>query len=464
MANLQYVQAEVLYAGGAVTQWIDTAPTTLQAPDGIDAPAVNYPYCPEQPPLPEYNAPAPSPPPVPIGPDGYPIAPSEYPVCGDFYQDEDGNLWEMRSDYKSDPSYDSTLRTFEFSIAARLAGLTDGQTVINTPVTIKLEVWREKVLTDEYEYSFHMPYEEKMVKWHEQVILGGGATNIDKESPYYGWTWTNNTPVTQRARQNEAGGVHWYNAVDSNGEVGRPSMPHREWAGWGSTADCAQCAGGQCGDWGSVGCITLEHPCATWTHYLLGQSDKRAFWVGTGWWTSSNRWDWDGVRFPATNQTGVTWYLCYQRLSTAIKYTGNQAEFPYNCDYNVPPYNPDAVYANVKTDTEWDTDYPVAFGFAGWIQSAPWFYEEFAEWKPGGSRYNTGNPAWGQYIITASMREPTCDWVIVQTGLAGYVSSEYEGTTGYVTDSTTGFTTVWTWNNSAWEQWGGPIDFDGGAI
>jgi len=477
MANLQYVQAEVLYAGGAVTQWVDTAPTTLQAPDGIDAPAINYPYCPEQPPLPEIPGPEysppelpPSPPPPPTNPEtGYPIAPEGDYQCGDFYEDEDGNVWESRSDYKTQPGYDPTRRKYRHSVSTRVWGMTNGAEEIQSNQPLALEQWIAEVEDGTYDYSLGgMPYEGLMLDWHKRISDGGTVVNVDPTSPYYGYTWRREGPFSQRYYQNNPGGSSWFPATTSGWT---PPMSHKKWVGWEDLGDCSMCQSGACGGWGGAGCVRLEYPCATWTHWLAGQYDIRAFWVGAGYWTASGVADWSGKSFPLPEDTpggagSYSWALYFDNVSYAIKYLGSK-EMKWDCGYRSYEYNPEYTYSNLKDDTDWDGSYQVSFGFAGWIQGADSYSETIDRYRPGGDMYGVQAPNFGQYVVSFSLSAIPCDWVQIPSArTGGYDPQDFEGLVSYTTHPTTGYTDTWIWRTStnSWELWGGEPDFDGGEV
>jgi len=96
-----FTKCEVLYAGGAVQLYIDTAPTTIKGPKGDAGSAISNSSC-SQPvydqDTPVTNGTPPSPISDPPTYGGYHIAPKPSPVCGDRYLDAaTGNIYEFQA-------------------------------------------------------------------------------------------------------------------------------------------------------------------------------------------------------------------------------------------------------------------------------------------------------------------------------------------------------------------------------
>jgi hypothetical protein len=107
--DLSYFTTEVLYAGGAVQQYIDTAPISFKGWDGSDAAPPTYPFCPEPNPIPETQTPPaptpekPDPPCVDVAGECLPIGYREDAGCGYKYIDViTGNIYEMTEDFVTD--------------------------------------------------------------------------------------------------------------------------------------------------------------------------------------------------------------------------------------------------------------------------------------------------------------------------------------------------------------------------
>lgn len=211
MAGDTYFKAEVLYAGGAVQQYIDTAPLSFTGWDGASPSPPVFSGCPPQNPpdnvIPEDPLEPPPPPCIEIeGYDGcVQIAPDITGVCGEaFITWDDGIVWERTINHEpQDTYYHGEAREYVWNVIYKQGNYTSN--------TFKSGIIA--LMPGYFKPQYGQDFEELHNYW-KKMYTGSGSSNGNKnvrlestgeKGPRYGeeinWSYETLDPVTKSLRQ-----------------------------------------------------------------------------------------------------------------------------------------------------------------------------------------------------------------------------------------------------------------------
>lgn len=354
--DLSYFTTEVLYAGGAVQQYIDTAPISFQGWDGSDGGnPPTYPFCPEPNPVPEKQYPGelekPDPPCIDIDGECLPIWYREDSGCGYKYVDMiTGNIYEWDEEFTYQDIEAFAAKSFVKSWLVR-RGVKDpdtgeifGHNNFMPVVKSKVELVPLESRTDQYgnearqikdlleaEYfndsSGYSDTHDPRDCYGDYYPRGDGVTGGGWEK-YAGWevVWGDSRKSFQtEVMQHKTNAIQLSEeALSGIGTVKQSIVPWPQWSLYGycpqegeSPSMNTSMVGAGCGEdvnGNSYSCLGKDH------YYSVQNTDTRAYWVGTLWDALPYSWDWKTApRYPAADTTYWSTGGKYMMFSWKVK-------------------------------------------------------------------------------------------------------------------------------------------------
>ncbi len=495
---------EVLYAGGAVQEYVVIQPQTLTGWNGADAegePPVP-PYCPPDPNT-DQGPPPQEPPCVDVAGECIPIGKSEFTaICGYKYIDLDtGEIFELSSDTQYpliDPNSHQWIKCEQPGAVAMRDPDTGDTTTVQQPFA--RGKCRTITLTDEqYEDGYDKHWDEVRKVWSVQQTMdylrlapqgviefnNDGTENTNFK--YANW-------VTIPSQYNITGSIVWqylysqnltqFTAAGASGAY--PSQDYKKWSLCGTVYEGSEVYGITAGI-GQYPLAPNSDPCLDCeTQFIVGAgNDKRCHAVNIVMANLPVSDNWMGFNYPTSPMTSFSWQS-YSALTSWARRAASTTEhegwpcaanckngtpfegWPCNCPGYGDPEDPNSAENCVwySYNWEWDDSLVPAFGFDGWNPMGPgrktvqsevnyWLNINGARW--GGTAAKQGG--WGFKKIT------DCEWRIVEVVNTRNLPSaaDIEGTVQYTYDAD-GNAYPWIWSNAdGWQSYGSH-NYDGGDI
>jgi hypothetical protein len=437
-----FTKCEVLYAGGAVQLYIDTAPTTIKGPKGDAGSAISNSSCNQ--PVYDQDTPVVSgTPPNPISDppsyEGYNIGPKPSAVCGDRYLDlATGIIYELQADPNS------TL--WDFTISHR-TWFTPAGGGSDYQANTVLQSWQAEVQPSQFSESYAMPYESEMTTWAKYVLGPNSVTNSANGDARASGSVPEDPILIQS-------GNEWTKLLSAATPIDYFTDP---WTGEGWDDDPAISGHGK---WPATRAL---FPCASKESAAYGESISVTSPVLAGgyFWTSPmTLTGWSGVTFPVNGTNTYGWDLHYAYATNYSIATGSltrtwvcQGLYGVNAGQSVTGPN----------DVVWEpTAQTTANG--GGVNGSP--ATAYADHQPSGASYPNvlGNGI--QPLISLSMTRTSCTWVQVDTlavpsniqsnplmvGAAHHLQKESSEASSHV------------WDGSNWNEMYQIPNYDGGTI
>jgi hypothetical protein len=340
MIQKGYLTTEILYAGGAVQQYIDTAPLSFTGWDGSDAAPPTYPFCPESNPVPEKQYPPgsgierPDPPCIDIDGECLPIWYREDAGCGYRYVDViTGNIyeWDEEFSYQDVEAFAAKSFVKSWKISRGVRDPDTGESfshnnfnaVVKSTITLVPlesrtdqygnEAGEIKDLLDAYNLDDNSGFSDTHDPrdcYGEYYPTGDGVTGSWER--YAGWevVWGSSQKSHQtRIMQFKTNAIQLSgDALAGIGTVKQRIVPWTTWSMYGycpqedeSPSMNTSMVGAGCGEdanGNSRSCLGKDH------YYSVRNTDTRAYWVGILWDSLPYSYNWKTApRYPAADTT-----------------------------------------------------------------------------------------------------------------------------------------------------------------
>jgi len=496
---------EVLYAGGAVQEYVVIQPQTLTGWSGADASGTPppAPYCPPDPVT--TQGPPLQPPCVDVAGECIPIGKSDYlAVCGYKYIDlETGQIIELSSDTQY-PLVNPNMHQWIKAEQPGSVQLRDPDTGNTASLNLPFARGTSQTVTlmnEQYEDGYDNHWDEVQKVWikgqtnDSTIKAPQGVIQFNSDGTEdTNWEYANWEPIPYTSSPSpRTASIVWQNLfianlrqfTDAGINGAYPTQDYKTWSLCGTVYEGAAEYGlapniGQYPlDPNDNVCLDCEN------QFIAGFTDSRCYGVNIVMAEVPYINDWMGARYPRSYQYDFRWQS-YSQLTSWARYAptvtnhvgwrcndncrnGTPFEtWPCNC----PEYgDPEAANSSKNCEWfsynwEWNTSLVPGFGFDGWdpmneqrqtVQTEVnyWLNRNGARW--GGNSAKQGG--WAFKRISA------CEWRIVATINTRNLPSidDVEGVVQYTYDEN-GQAYAWVWSNAdGWQSYG-EKNYNGGNI